>query len=49
MAGMMRSLPMNIQNPENLIVYQKLLGQMLFIRPMLQAGLTENRGSTVRL
>ncbi|WP_428069704.1 DUF1800 domain-containing protein [Chryseobacterium gambrini] len=33
MAGMMRSLPMNIQNPENLIVYQKLLGQMLLYPP----------------
>ncbi len=33
MAGMMRVLPMNIQNPENLIVYQKLLGQMLLYPP----------------
>lgn len=33
MAGMMRMLPMNIQNPENLIVYQKLLGQMLLYPP----------------
>ncbi|WP_244428627.1 DUF1800 family protein [Flavobacterium sp. B17] len=33
MAGMMRTLPMNIQNPENLIVYQKLLGQMLLYPP----------------
>ncbi|MGK6341804.1 DUF1800 domain-containing protein [Chryseobacterium sp. DT-3] len=33
MAGMMRILPMNIQNPENLIVYQKLLGQMLLYPP----------------
>lgn len=33
MAGMMRSLPMTIQNPENLIVYQKLLGQMLLYPP----------------
>ncbi|WP_294240948.1 DUF1800 domain-containing protein [uncultured Chryseobacterium sp.] len=33
MAGMMRALPMNIQNPENLIVYQKLLGQMLLYPP----------------
>lgn len=33
MAGIMRSLPMNIQNPENLIVYQKLLGQMLLYPP----------------
>lgn len=32
-AGMMRALPMNIQNPENLIVYQKLLGQMLLCPP----------------
>lgn len=31
--GMMRVLPMNIQNPENLIVYQKLLGQMLLYPP----------------
>ncbi|WP_273008580.1 DUF1800 domain-containing protein [Chryseobacterium sp.] len=33
MAGMMRVLPMQIQNPENLIVYQKLLGQMLLYPP----------------
>jgi len=33
MAGMMRTLPMIIQNPENLIVYQKLLGQMLLYPP----------------
>jgi uncharacterized protein (DUF1800 family) len=33
MVGMMRVLPMNIQNPENLIVYQKLLGQMLLYPP----------------
>ncbi|KAA0128570.1 DUF1800 domain-containing protein [Chryseobacterium sp. SN22] len=33
MAGMMRTLPMNIKNPENLIVYQKLLGQMLLYPP----------------
>lgn len=33
MAGMMRMLPMSIQNPENLIVYQKLLGQMLLYPP----------------
>ncbi|PWN66536.1 DUF1800 domain-containing protein [Chryseobacterium oncorhynchi] len=33
MAGMMRILPMKIQNPENLIVYQKLLGQMLLYPP----------------
>ena len=33
MAGMMRILPMEIQKPENLIVYQKLLGQMLFYPP----------------
>lgn len=33
MVGMMRALPMNIQNPENLIVYQKLLGQMLLYPP----------------
>lgn len=33
MAGMMRALPMDIQNPENLIVYQKLLGQMLLYPP----------------
>lgn len=33
MVGMMRVLPMNIQNPENLIVYQKLLGQLLLYPP----------------
>ncbi|MGE8552835.1 MAG: DUF1800 domain-containing protein [Chryseobacterium jejuense] len=33
MAGMMRMLPMHIQNPENLIVYQKLLGQILLYPP----------------
>ncbi|ROH95263.1 DUF1800 domain-containing protein [Chryseobacterium cucumeris] len=33
MAGIMRILPMHIQNPENLIVYQKLLGQMLLYPP----------------
>lgn len=33
MAGMMRMLPMEIQRPENLIVYQKLLGQMLLYPP----------------
>ncbi|WP_081411640.1 DUF1800 domain-containing protein [Chryseobacterium gregarium] len=33
MAGMMRTLPMDIRNPENLIVYQKLLGQMLLNPP----------------
>lgn len=33
MVGMMRLLPMTIQNPENLIVYQKLLGQMLLYPP----------------
>ncbi|WP_261511308.1 DUF1800 domain-containing protein [Chryseobacterium paludis] len=33
MVGMMRVLPMNIQAPENLIVYQKLLGQMLLYPP----------------
>lgn len=33
MAGMMRTLPMDIRNPENLIVYQKLLGQMLLYPP----------------
>ncbi|AZA82774.1 DUF1800 domain-containing protein [Chryseobacterium lactis] len=33
MAGIMRVLPMHIQNPENLIVYQKLLGQMLLYPP----------------
>lgn len=32
-AGMMRILPMNIQNPENITVYQKLLGQMLLYPP----------------
>ncbi|MBV8325582.1 DUF1800 domain-containing protein [Chryseobacterium sp.] len=33
MAGIMRILPMHIQNPENLIIYQKLLGQMLLYPP----------------
>lgn len=33
MAGMARILPMNSQNPENLIVYQKLLGQTLLYPP----------------
>ena len=33
MAGMRRILPMEIQNPENLISYQKLLGQMLLYPP----------------
>lgn len=33
MAGIMRILPMEIQKPENLIVYQKLLGQMLLYPP----------------
>ncbi|MFP3594219.1 DUF1800 family protein [Chryseobacterium sp. SIMBA_038] len=33
MVGMMRTLPMHIQNPENLIIYQKLLGQMLLYPP----------------
>nr|WP_315029023.1 DUF1800 domain-containing protein [uncultured Chryseobacterium sp.] len=33
MTGIMRILPMQIQNPENLIVYQKLLGQMLLYPP----------------
>ncbi len=33
MVGIMRILPMQIQNPENLIVYQKLLGQMLLYPP----------------
>jgi len=32
-AGMMRILPMEIQNPENIMVYQKLLGQMLLYPP----------------
>ncbi|MDF2551401.1 MAG: hypothetical protein K0R77_676 [Chryseobacterium sp.] len=32
-AGMMRMLPMQIQNPENISVYQKLLGQMLLYPP----------------
>ncbi len=32
-AGIMRMLPMEIANPENLIVYQKLLGQMLLYPP----------------
>lgn len=33
MAGIMRMLPMKIENPENLIVYQKLLGQLLLYPP----------------
>lgn len=33
MAGIMRTLPMKIEKPENLIVYQKLLGQMLLYPP----------------
>ncbi|ANF53036.1 hypothetical protein A0O34_02670 [Chryseobacterium glaciei] len=33
MVGMMRTLPMHVQNPENLIIYQKLLGQMLLYPP----------------
>ncbi|KPE53078.1 DUF1800 family protein [Chryseobacterium indologenes] len=33
MTGIMRMLPMHIRNPENLIVYQKLLGQMLLYPP----------------
>ncbi|KQR92709.1 hypothetical protein ASG01_10865 [Chryseobacterium sp. Leaf180] len=33
LAGMMRMLPMQIQNPENITVYQKLLGQMLLYPP----------------
>ena len=33
MAGIMRVLPMEIAKPENLIVYQKLLGQMLLYPP----------------
>ncbi|MNK13856.1 hypothetical protein D3C87_319480 [compost metagenome] len=33
MAGIMRMLPMEIANPENLVVYQKLLGQMLLYPP----------------
>lgn len=33
LVGMMRILPMQIQNPENIIVYQKLLGQMLLFPP----------------
>ena len=33
MAGIMRILPMQIHNPENLIAFQKLLGQMLFYPP----------------
>jgi uncharacterized protein (DUF1800 family) len=33
MAGIMRMLPMEIANPENMIVYQKLLGQMLLYPP----------------
>jgi len=32
-AGMMRILPMEIQNPESIMVYQKLLGQMLLYPP----------------
>ena len=33
MAGIMRTLPMELEKPENLIVYQKLLGQMLLYPP----------------
>ena len=33
MAGVMRTLPMELEKPENLIVYQKLLGQMLLYPP----------------
>lgn len=33
LSGMMRILPMEIQNPENITVYQKLLGQMLLYPP----------------
>lgn len=33
MVGIMKTLPMTIQNPENLIVYQKLLGQTLLYPP----------------
>ena len=33
MAGIMRTLPMQLEKPENLIVYQKLLGQMLLYPP----------------
>ncbi len=33
MVGIMRTLPMKIASPENLIVYQKLLGQMLLYPP----------------
>ena len=33
MAGIMRILPMQMLKPENLIVYQKLLGQMLLYPP----------------
>lgn len=33
MVGIMRVLPMKIENPENLILYQRLLGQMLLYPP----------------
>ncbi len=33
MVGIMRMLPMKIDKPENLIIYQKLLGQMLLYPP----------------
>lgn len=33
LVGMMKILPMEIQNPENITVYQKLLGQMLLYPP----------------
>lgn len=33
MAGIMRILPVSFENPQNLIVYQKLLGQMLLYPP----------------
>lgn len=33
LVGMMRILPMDIQNPENIVIYQKLLGQVLLYPP----------------
>lgn len=47
--GMMRILPMNIQNPENITVYQNFWGRCCFIHPMLPVGRMENPGSTALL
>ena len=37
MAGIMRTLPMELEKPENLIVYQKLLGQYHIIPSMTES------------